>query len=205
VAIQESNYKAIVFDLGRVLVHFDFGHAYDRMEALCACPKRQMAERLFATDLVRRLETGRLDAEGFHREFCNLFQFEIGYAPFCDIWTSIFKQELIPPSLLETLKRRYRLVLLSNTNPIHFGMIREAYPHVGYFDELALSYELGALKPDDAIYRAAIDRAGCRPEECFYTDDIPDFVAGGLRAGMDSVQFKSFEQLQAELRARGIL
>jgi putative hydrolase of the HAD superfamily len=61
------------------------------------------------------------------------------------------------------------------------------------------------MKPDPAIFRAAITRAGCRPEECFYTDDIAEYVAGARAQGIDAVQFQSAGQIQGELKARGIM
>jgi glucose-1-phosphatase len=198
-------YKTLIFDLGRVLVYFDFARAYRTFEAHCAHPASGMSKRLFTTDLVQRLETGRIQAHDFHAGFCELFELKLDYPAFRDVWTSIFTHELLPESMLENLSKRYRLVLLSNTNPIHFEMIRGAYPHLKHFHDLVLSYEVGALKPEAAIYQAALDRAGCKAEECFYTDDIPEFIEGGRRAGFDSVQFESREQLEGELRARGIL
>jgi FMN phosphatase YigB (HAD superfamily) len=48
-------------------------------------------------------------------------------------------------------------------------------------------------------------KAGCRPEECFYTDDIAEYVEGARRMGIDAVQFQGAEQLESELLARGIL
>ncbi len=200
-----AKHKALLFDLGRVLVHFDFARAYTALESFCSCPAAEMPKRLFTTDLVQRLETGRIAPEEFHVRFSELLGTNLDYPRFCEIWTSIFTHELIPESLIESLAARYRLVLLSNTNPIHFEMIRATYPHLRHFHDLTLSYEVGALKPEEAIYRAAVERAGCEPEECFYTDDIPEFVEGGRRIGLDAVQFESHAQLVRELRARGIV
>jgi len=67
-----------------------------------------------------------------------------------------------------------------------------------------LSYEVKAMKPSPAIYREAIARAQCRPEECFYTDDIPAYVEGARREGIDAVQFQSCAQLERDLAAREI-
>jgi glucose-1-phosphatase len=200
-----KRHKTLIFDLGRVLVYFDFARAYRAFEPFCPYAAPEMPKRLFTTDLVQRLETGRLSPRDFHAGFSQLIQLDLDYDRFCGIWTSIFTHELLPESLLEDLSKRYRLVLLSNTNPIHFEMIRAAYPHLKHFHNLALSYEVGALKPQEAIYRAALELAGCEPEECFYTDDIPEFVEGGRRAGMDAVQFESRNQLERELGARGII
>jgi putative hydrolase of the HAD superfamily len=202
---QTNRHKTLIFDLGRVLVYFDFARAYQALEGVCSCPAAEIPKRVFGTGLVEQLETGRMAPRDFYARFSDVLGLTAGYESFCDIWTSIFTEALLPESLLEDLSRRYRLLLLSNTNPIHFEMIRRAYPHLRHFHDLVLSYEVGAVKPDEAIYRAAIERAHCKPEECFYTDDIPAFVEGGRRMGLDAVQFESREQLERELAARGIL
>ena len=107
--------------------------------------------------------------------------------------------------MLEALAARYRLVLVSNTNALHFEMLRRNYGHLlRHFHHLVLSYEVGAMKPRPEIFRAAVERAGCRPEECFYTDDIAAFVEGARSLGIDAVQFESRAQLEREMGARGI-
>ena len=63
---------------------------------------------------------------------------------------------------------------------------------------------LATMKPEPEIYQAAIARAGCRPEECFYTDDIARFVTAARSLGIDGVEFQSAAQLQGEMKARGI-
>jgi HAD superfamily hydrolase (TIGR01509 family) len=60
-------------------------------------------------------------------------------------------------------------------------------------------------KPSSKIYEAAIARAGCSPEECFFTDDLAVNVEAARKHGMDAVQFHSAAQIEAELRARGAL
>jgi HAD superfamily hydrolase (TIGR01509 family) len=82
--------------------------------------------------------------------------------------------------------------------------VRWNYPILRHFHDLVLSYEVKAMKPSPAIYREAIARAQCLPEECFYTDDIPVFVEGARREGIDAVQFESCAQLERELAARQV-
>jgi HAD superfamily hydrolase (TIGR01509 family) len=60
------------------------------------------------------------------------------------------------------------------------------------------------MKPSPAIYEAAIEKAQCRPEECFFTDDIGAYVEGAKSLGIDAVQFQSAAQIEAELRVRGV-
>jgi len=198
-------YRAAIFDLGRVLVNFDFARGYRALEPLCPYTAEEIHRRLAATPLVEDFETGLIEPHDFVSRMAAILGFEIAYDRFCAIWSSIFTETLVPESLLETLAARYRLLMLSNTNAIHFQMIRESYPLVRHFHEFVLSYEVHAMKPRREIFERAIERAGCRAEECFYTDDIPEYVEAARRLGIDAVQFQSAAQLEAELRSRGML
>ncbi len=196
--------RAIFFDLGQVIVPFDPGRGYAALAPYCPHPPEQVRARITA-DLVRAFEEGRIPPEQFVGEISRRLELKVSYGQFCELWSSIFLPEpLLAESLLEGLARGYRLLLLSNTNAIHYRMIRQRYPLLRHFHDRVLSYEVGALKPDERIYREALRRAGCRPEECFYTDDIAEYVEAGRRHGMDAVQFRSAAQLEEELRARGV-
>lgn len=197
--------RTIIFDLGRVIVPFDFQRGYDRMSPLCGLTPAEIPERLRTTDLVARFESGSIEPQQFVSELSGVLGLQCAYDDFCNIWSSIFLPEtLISEDLLKALHQRYRLVLLSNTNAIHFDMIQESYPLLKNFDEYVLSYKVGAMKPEPKIYEAAVRAARCRPEECFFTDDIPAYVEGARQYGIDAVQFESSDQIQRELRARDV-
>ena len=198
--------KTVIFDLGGVIVPFDFKRGYARIEALCGYPAAEIPVRLRSTGLVPRFESGEIEARDFVQQLCSVLELRASYEEFCDLWTSIFMPEtLIPESLLESIRQRHRLVLLSNTNSIHFEMVERAYPLLRQFDEYVLSYRVRAMKPSPAIYRQAIAAARCSPEECFFTDDIAQYVEGARAEGIDAVQCQSLEQLEGELKSRAIL
>jgi len=197
--------KTVIFDLGRVIVPFDFHRAYARVEALGGAPASEIPALLAPTGLFQQFETGSIQPADFAERIFELLNFRVPYAEFCDIWTSIFlPRTLVSDELVSALGRNHRLVLLSNTNRIHFDMIRENYPILNHFDQFVLSHEVGAMKPDPAIYAAAVAAARCEPSECFFTDDIPDYVEGARRSGIDAVQFQNETQLRQELAARGV-
>jgi putative hydrolase of the HAD superfamily len=199
-------HKAILFDLGRVLIHFDFRRGYRALEGLCPYTAEQIPQRLAGTGLVERFETGLMEPRDFVAEMSRILELRVDYAQFCEIWSCIFTHALLPESMLEGLAQRYRLVLLSNTNALHFEMLRGTYGHLlRHFDELVLSYEVQAMKPRPEIYQAAVERARCLPQECFYTDDIAAYIEGARLLGIDAVQFESREQIEGEMRARGIV
>jgi len=197
--------KTVIFDLGKVIIPFDFTRGYRAMEGLCKYPAADIPKRIGATDLVTRFECGLVEPEDFVNQLCQSLELKVDYNGFCEIWSGIFSPDpLIPESMLAGIRERFRLLLLSNTNAIHFKMLKEKYGLLRHFDDMVLSYEVGALKPSPLIYREAIARAQCQPEECFFTDDIAEYVEAARKEGMDAVQFQSRGQLEGELLARGI-
>ena len=176
------------------------------MASLCGCAVEEVPARIRATGLVAPFERGEIEPEPFVRELSAALKLDITYSEFCDWWSSVFLQPtLVSDSLLEDLQSRHRLLALSNTNVIHFAMVKKAYPLLRHFDGYVLSYEVGAAKPEAKIYREAIARAQCDPAECFFTDDLVVNVEAARAHGMDAVQFFSAEQLEEELRGRGAL
>ncbi len=197
--------KAVIFDLGRVIVPFDFKRGYAKLEPLCGIPAAEIPKRIAPTGLVTRFESGGIEPRDFVRELSKHLNLNLGYEAFCEIWNCIFEPNtLISEAMLQGIARKYRLVLLSNTNAIHFAMVRENYPLLRHFHALVLSHEVGAMKPSPLIYRRAVEAAGCLPEECFFTDDIPAYVEAARAHGIDAVQFESAAQIEAELRKRGV-
>jgi putative hydrolase of the HAD superfamily len=197
-------HKAIIFDLGRVLIDFDFKRGYQALEGMCPYRAAEIPGRLATCDLVERFETGLIEPRDFVAEMSAVLDLKIDYDRFCRIWSSIFTGTLVPENLLAGLAARYRLMLLSNTNAIHFEGLRASHPMLRHFHDLVLSYEVKAMKPRPEIFQAAIARAGCRAEECFYTDDVAAFVTAARNLGIDAVQFESAAQLEREFAARGI-
>jgi FMN phosphatase YigB (HAD superfamily) len=198
--------RTIIFDLGKVIVPFDFNRAYRQMEACCGTPASEIPLKLVDTGLYRRFESGLIQPHEFVDEITAHLGISIGYKNFCNIWTSIFFPEtLISDEFMAQLAQCYRLVLLSNTNVIHFEMVRAGYPILRHFQAFVLSYEVGIMKPAAGIYHKAIEAAQCKPEECFFIDDILENVEAAQAVGIDAVQFLSVEQLEKELRTRGII
>lgn len=197
--------KTVIFDLGKVIVPFDLARGYAALQPYCPYPAGDIPRRLAATDLVARFEAGQISSEEFVEQFSALLGLSITYDVFRRLWSAIFLPDIIiPEAMLAGISARYRMLLLSNTNAIHWDMIVETYPAMRHFHDYVLSYEVGAMKPARAIYEAAVKRAGCRPEECFFTDDIAAYVDAAREFGIDAVQFTGVEQLERELRARNI-
>jgi len=197
--------RTIIFDLGNVIIPFDFKRGYTALAAHVDYPAEEISPRIRATGLVERFETGLIEPRPFVDELTRAIGAPITYEQFCEMWTSIFLEHtLIPIELVRELKKSYRMVVLSNTNAIHIEMVREQYPILGEFDQLVLSHEVKAMKPSPLMYSAAVEAAQARPDECFFTDDIAAYVEGARAFGIDAEQFLGYDKLLTDLRARGV-
>ncbi len=198
--------KALLFDLGDVIVGLDFDRAYRRVAGLRGGPVDGVPALIREANLADPYERGEISSAQFHREFCGAVGLDLSYGEFRDLWEDMFQPELlVPESFFASVQGKHRLVLLSNTNEIHFEAIRQRYPVLDRFDDFVLSYRVGAMKPSPAIYREAVRTAGCLPQECFFTDDKAENIAGAMRAGLDAVLFEGWLKLGEDLRQRGVL
>lgn len=197
--------RALFFDLGNVIVPFDIERAYAGFGAVSALPIEEMAKRLRAGDLVQRYECGQVEDEPFFEAFCELIGVRTTFERFCQIWNSIFlPPTLVPEELLEELSRGYTLLLLSNTNAIHYRFLERNYAHIGHFHHHVLSHEAGAQKPERKIYDDALAAAGVQPEEVFFTDDLPENIEAARQLGIDAEVFTGVPDLQRHLENRGV-
>jgi len=197
--------KTIIFDMGNVIIPFDFRRGYAALEEHVAIPAAEIPDRIRQTGLVPLLESGRIEPREFVVAINKAFGANLSYETFREIWGAIFlPHTLIPEELVRKLKEKYRVMVLSNTNAIHFEMVWETYPILRHFDHFTLSHEAKAMKPEDAIYAAALTEAKAAPGECFFTDDIQAYVDGARRAGMQAEQFLGYDKLLVDLRERGV-
>jgi putative hydrolase of the HAD superfamily len=197
--------KALIFDLGRVLVNVDYEVGYSRMAALSGLNREEIRDRLQSSRLAYAFESGLMPSREFAARVSELLGVSPSFEEFAEIWYSVFHEgPIIPEEFIARLHERYRLVLLSNTNALHYEMLEQRLPVLKHFDDYTLSYILGAQKPAQAIYRDAIVKAGCEPGECFYTDDIGEYIDGARAAGIQAAQFRGFNRLKVDLKAAGV-
>ncbi len=198
--------KTIIFDLGNVIVPLDFPAGYQAWAEATKLEPEEVQRRIASVDHYRAYEAGELSTPRFQSAMEELMGLQLPESQFMNLWSSIFAEPtLIDPDLLLKLKQRHRLVMLSNTNDLHFRYIRRHYPAVELFDEYVLSYEVGAMKPDTPIYQAAVKAARCEPGECFFTDDLPANIEAARAHGLEAEVFVGEAALREHLAARGVV
>ncbi len=197
--------KAVLLDLGEVVVGLDFPRAYRAAAKLTDHTVEEIPAVISASGLASVYEHGRISSETFYEKLSAALGLSVDFSEFRGIWENMFDPEpLISDSFLEGLARQTTLLLVSNTNELHFNSVRQRYPLLQHFHDSILSYKVGSMKPEEGIYQEAIRIAGCRPGECFFTDDKVVNVDAALELGIDATVFRDEATLQGELRERGV-
>ena len=201
-----KKYSVIVFDLGNVLLPFDYSKPVSYFNGL----KKGLGDnftKLYRENyhVHREFESGILNEEQYLDIMLNWVEHTVTGEQFCKIFSDVFTMNRSVIELIPKLKEKYKVVLLSNTNSIHK---RYGYGHLDFikwFDRIFLSHEIGAAKPEEKIYRTVESYTEKKSSEHFFIDDIQEYVDGAIKCGWDGVQFVSYEKLIEDFKNRGIL
>ncbi len=198
--------SVIVFDLGNVLIPFDYNIIKTKLNALDEGLGRRFYEKYKEHYHVHReFETWKLSNDEFLKIMMEWTENKITEEEFCKIYSDIFEVNEDVASLLPKLKENYKLVLLSNTNYIHQKYGWEKYEFLKNFEKLILSHEVGAIKPQEKIYRAVEEFTQLPSNEHIFIDDIREYAEGAKACGWDGIQFLGYDNLVVELKKRNII
>src|SRR6185503_19812268 len=164
--------EALLFDLGKVLIDFDFERCMRQFAAKTSLSREEFEQVIWDKRWIRRYERGEITTAEYHRHLCENGRLCMALEEFEEAWTAVFLPDLLLPELLlMELKQRYPLIIVSNSNEVHASFISRKYTVLDHFGHRIFSHEVGSLKPDSKIYEEAIRVSGKRPEALFFTDD----------------------------------
>ena len=197
--------RLIVFDLGKVLVNFDFNIAVRRLKERCPVDMVRAYSLFKNSDLAENWDKGEIPPETFFATIQKEMRLSVTQAEFRDIWNGIFTEKTDMIELARSLNRNNRVYVLSNVNPWHAEHLRKTYPWLGEFDGFIASCDVKLVKPDPAIFRLVLKKTGTAPGEVFYVDDIAEHVRAARKLGIDGHVFKGASGLVEELNKRNLL
>ena len=204
ICIEMMTYKVIIFDLGNVVVNFNMDASSAKIAALSGYPKNEIFKIFFDSDISRRHEIGELSGLEFYNEIKGRFDLNLTFGEFKAVWNDIFWENEPVCDLVRMLKKKYKILLLSNVGQLHFEYIDSKFRIMREFDEKITSYALGLRKPDEKIYRYAIERARARPDEIIYIDDRKELVSEAKKLGIVSIAFTNTAELVENLTELGL-
>lgn len=197
--------RTILLDLGNVLVNFCHQKMCRQIAALVDAHPAAVHAAIFDQGLLPPLERGQIDPAEFERRLAAALNVRFPPDTLSHAASDIFEvNTAMRPLLLQLRHQGYRLVALSNTSVTHYDWIRARSDVFAPFHSLVMSFHVGAMKPERAIYEKALAEIHCDPAECFYTDDVPAFVEAGRRVGLQAEVFTDAATFRQHLRDRGV-
>ncbi len=198
--------KAVVFDLGKVLVDFDYGIVARRIAARGKMTLGEIAQYISQSPLFAHYESGRLTTEQFYQEVRRVTGFRGDLAEFSECFADIFAP-IEPMVELHAALRRKGLpaYIFSNTNELATEHIRRTFPFYANFDGYILLYEHGAMKPDAKLYEVVEQKSGRRNAELLYLDDRPENIEAGAARGWQVILQETPEKSRAAVQKLGLL
>jgi putative hydrolase of the HAD superfamily len=172
---------ALLFDIGNVLVRFDFTVAARRFAAQSTASTEQVLSLLspFKDDL----ESGRISDDDFITRSITRIGFRGTREDFIRIWSDIFTENDAMTAAVEELASAHPLYLLSNTSGLHKEWLFATFPVFRHFAGGIFSHEARTMKPHEPIFHAAVAAFGLEPARTFYIDDLADNIATARRLG----------------------
>jgi putative hydrolase of the HAD superfamily len=194
--------KVIIFDFGGVLINLNRQAAVDKLIALGVHDADALLNNYVQSGLFLDLESGKITADEFRAALRSQYQLAGITDEQIDEAFLAFLLD-VPESKLQMLRQlkstacnaadeSVRIVMLSNTNPIHFPYcIRKHFEYGGYkmsdyFDALYLSYQMKASKPDEEIFLKLLEAEQVKPCECLFLDDGPRNIETAERLGFQT-------------------
>jgi len=199
-----ARYSHIVFDLGNTLIRFDHNISARKIVNLFHLDTKSVYDTFFDSPLTRDFESGRISPKEFYTRTSKHLGIKIPYRDFIDIWNDIFWEDTAMCELARELKSSYKLFLLSNINRAHFDFIRRKFDIINIFDDVILSFMVGAIKPDRIIFEDVVRRAGGDRTKLLYIDDREDLVKEATLLGIDSIRFTDIDTLKEKMKEKGV-
>jgi glucose-1-phosphatase len=199
--------KAVLFDMGKVLIRFDFTPAFKKLARHTGKEPHDIADFFIQSGLEVLYDGGKLSSGDFYRRVKRGLGLKMSYTAFKSIWNGIFTPVPGMAGLVQRLKKRgYRLVIVSNTNAMHFDFVKKRYAVLRKFDRHVLSYKERFRKPDPHIYKTAAKACKAAPKQIFYIDDREDLTLAAKELGFHVWTFKNDRpELENRLKALGVL
>ena len=200
----EKKYSVIVFDLGNTLIKFDHNISARKISNLCRLNSKKIYDTFFDSELTRDFEKGLISPREFFKRTTHHLGIRMPYKDFIAIWNDIFWEDEDSCKLARELKKSYKLFLVSNVNRLHYEHIEKKFDIIKIFDDIILSFLVGALKPDKLIFEDVVRRAGGDRSKILYIDDRDDLVREAGLLGIDSIKFEGADKLKGALKDRGV-
>jgi len=203
--VPSGKVRAIIFDIGRVLIRVDVARAMTDLAVGLSLSPSELWAAIENDPSWPDWQEGRISARDWYLHVSKRLGSSLGFEEFREAWNRALDPEPVQKmELFENLSKKYRLCLLSNTDPIHVASMESNYEFFRFFPLRVYSCSTGARKPNPLIYREALKACKAPASQAVYIDDILAYVDAARSLGMVGIHYASPHQLVAELDKVGI-
>ena len=207
-----SEIKNIIFDLGGVIINLDIHKTIFEFNKLAEIPFESIYTQINQNTVFDLFDKGLISESDFFEELKKIINTHKTNQELITAWNAMlldFPLERL--SLLETLKSKYRLFLLSNTNETHIKAFEsDLFKTSGsenlepYFEKVYYSCRMGMRKPDQIIFDHVLNENKLIPEETLFIDDTQQHVDGALKSGIYGLLLNKNKEVKSLLVELGL-
>ena len=184
----------VIFDLGKVLLDFDFAIAAKELARYSPQEEEQILESINQSPLLHTFERGDWSEAQFFQKLSVECRLEASLEELKKGFAEIFTPVPSMVEFMESLKERgIPVMVFSNTNVTAVDYIRAAFPFFERFDAYCLSYEHGCMKPDTTLYGVAQLMTRCTPGNLLFLDDRAENVHAARQMGWNAIHHQAPE------------
>jgi HAD superfamily hydrolase (TIGR01509 family) len=182
--------RTLLFDLGGVFVEVHVEKGLSALQKLWgSVPPEALRRTVLDPELLVLYERGRIRSKAFHAELVLRTGVDVPFDAFARAWQDVFTLNEPMASFVQSLRGKFVLVALSNTNELHVRRLSECYDFMNCFDHHVYSFETGFIKPEAEIYLRALDAAGAEAGTSLFIDDLRPNVEAARALGIQAFHF----------------
>jgi HAD superfamily hydrolase (TIGR01493 family) len=200
-----AKYRAIIFDIGRVIIRIDVRRAMAGLAQNVSMTPEEIWSALEKHPTWLDWQEGRISPRDWHLSVTKRFGATLTFEEFTKVWNRVLDPHpILDNDFFAGLAKKYRLCLLSNTDPIHVAHMATTYDFMKFFPHRIYSCAVGASKPNPVIFQAALNAVKVSAKDTIYIDDIAAYAEAAARLGMTGLVFTGPDKLTSDLASLGV-
>lgn len=203
--IEKNEISTIVFDIGNVLVKFDWEHYLDSFSFFKEI-KEKVANATVKSNTWNELDQGIFTKEKMLQRFIeNDPTIAEEITIFFKNMTGIIKQyDYTVPWILDWKEKGYQVLVLSNFPEQIYADCKEDMNFLQYTDGGIISFQEKMIKPNEDIYQLLLERYELTPNQCVFLDDREENLVTARTLGFHTVLFTTKEDAIMQLKKLGV-
>ena len=200
--------QTIIFDIGRVLVRVDVSRAMQDLAQGIPLSPQELWTAIEKDPRWPDWQEGRITPRDWHLHLAKRLGGSLSFEQFTDAWNrALDPRPIQDDSLFESLRKNFRLGLLSNTDPIHVAHLEATFDFFRFFPKSTRTYScaVGSSKPSPLIFRDALNSLRATAKSSVFIDDVEAYVNSARSLGLRGIHYQNPAQLKADLKALGAI